>query len=145
MRRPEPTGAAAVIPWALKAPGGLIGKMREETYRFFTADGSGSGNFRELEPTVILPASSVAISQPPAAPSSDDRLREAAQNLEAAFLAEMLKSAGLDAQRESFGGGVGEEQFASFLREEQARQMVRAGGLGLAESLYESMKGHVDG
>lgn len=71
---------------------------------------------------------------------SDSRLRDAAQKLEATFLAEMLKSAGLGAPRDTFGGGHGEDQFASFLRESQAEEMVKAGGIGLAEALFEAMK-----
>jgi Rod binding domain-containing protein len=65
---------------------------------------------------------------------------EAAQKLEATFLAEMLKSSGLGQASESFGGGAGEDQFASFLVQEQAMQMVRAGGIGLSESIYETLK-----
>lgn len=75
-----------------------------------------------------------------AASPSDDRLRDVARKLEATFLAEMLKGAGLGAPRESFGGGAGEDQFASFLREAQAEAIVEAGGIGLAERLFESLK-----
>lgn len=75
----------------------------------------------------------------------DARLREAAQELEANFLAEMLKSAGLGDMPDAFGGGPGEEQFASFLRLEQARSMVQAGGIGLSESLFEALKERADG
>ena len=71
---------------------------------------------------------------------SDIKLREASQRLEATFLAEMLKSAGVGAPRDAFGGGHGEEQFASFLREAQAEEMVKSGGIGLAEALFEAMK-----
>lgn len=71
---------------------------------------------------------------------ADANLRDAAQKLEATFLAEMLKSAGLGAPRDEFGGGHGEDQFASFLREAQAKEMVNAGGIGLAEALFEAMK-----
>ena len=71
---------------------------------------------------------------------ADEKLRDAAEKMEATFLAEMLKSAGLGAPRESFGGGEGEEQFASFLREAQAEEIVKAGGIGLAEALFEAMK-----
>ncbi|WP_458792552.1 rod-binding protein [Yoonia sp. MH D7] len=78
------------------------------------------------------------------ASSTDEKLREAAQKLEATFLSEMLKSAGFGAPRESFGGGIGEDQFSSFLRDEQARAMVEAGGIGLAESLFEAMKERMD-
>lgn len=74
-----------------------------------------------------------------------DPLRLAAQQLEASFLAEMLKSAGFGAARNAFGGGVGEEQFASFLRQSQAENMVKAGGIGLAESLYHALKERQDG
>ena len=72
------------------------------------------------------------------------RLYETAQKLEAAFLAEMLKSAGFGQSRESFGGGAGEEHFGSFLLQEQAMQIVKAGGVGLAESLFEALKGRVN-
>lgn len=66
-------------------------------------------------------------------------LREKAAQLETAFLAEMLGFAGLGAARESFGGGIGEEQFSSFLRQEQAEAMVKAGGIGLTELLFQAM------
>lgn len=76
---------------------------------------------------------------------ADTELRDAAQKLEATFLAEMLKSAGLGTPRDSFGGGKGEEQFASFLREAQAEEMAKSGGIGLAEALFEAMKVRLDG
>lgn len=66
-------------------------------------------------------------------------MREAAEKLEAAFLAEMLKGAGLGAMAGPFGGGQGEAQFASLMRDEQARMMVAAGGIGLAEQLFNQM------
>ncbi|MGB3177448.1 MAG: rod-binding protein [Albidovulum sp.] len=70
---------------------------------------------------------------------SDDALRDVAEAMEAQFLAEMLKSAGFGEARDSFGGGIGEEQFSSFLRQEQARSMARTGGIGLAESIFQSL------
>lgn len=72
--------------------------------------------------------------------SNEAALRTAAQKLEAAFLAEMLKSAGLGESRDAFGGGAGEDQFSSFLVQAQAEKMVEAGGIGLAEALFESLK-----
>lgn len=66
-------------------------------------------------------------------------LREAAEKLEATFLAEMLKSAGVGQPRDAFGGGAGEEHFSSFLRDAQAEEMVKAGGIGLAEALFAAM------
>lgn len=85
-----------------------------------------------------MPAPVVAFS------TADARLRTLSQQLEAGFLAEMLGHAGLGAARESFGGGAGEQQFSSFLRQEQANAMVRAGGIGLAESLFNAMTGGRD-
>ncbi len=69
-----------------------------------------------------------------------DPMRQAAMDLESAFLSEMLKAAGLGKTSESFGGGAGEDQFSSFLVEAQAKQMTKAGGIGLAESLYNALK-----
>lgn len=85
------------------------------------------------------------LSATPPVMTEDARLMEAAQKLEAGFLAEMLKSAGLGAARGAFGGGIGEEQFGSFLVEQQAREMVQAGGIGLAQSLFEAMKARETG
>jgi Rod binding domain-containing protein len=70
----------------------------------------------------------------------DQKLMDAAKKLEASFLAEMLKSAGFGKPREGLGGGAGEEQFGSFLREAQATAMVETGGIGLAQSLFEALK-----
>lgn len=67
------------------------------------------------------------------------KLMEKAKELEAAFLSEMLSHTGMGESSESFGGGAGEDQFASFLRNEQARMMVEKGGIGLAQTLFESL------
>ena len=70
----------------------------------------------------------------------DEKLWAAAQNLETAFLAEMLKTAGLGKPPEGFGGGIGEEQFSSLLADEQARAFAERGGIGLAEQIFNAMK-----
>ena len=70
----------------------------------------------------------------------DAILLERAKSLESAFLAEMLSFSGLGAVSDGFGGGAGEEQFASFLRQEQAKLMVETGGIGLAEMIFDSLK-----
>ncbi|MGH1330251.1 MAG: rod-binding protein [Paracoccaceae bacterium] len=76
----------------------------------------------------------------PAPPNQEQQLREVAQKLEATFLAEMLKSAGMHKTSEAFGGGSGEDQFGTFLIQAQADEMARAGGIGLAEHIFESLK-----
>lgn len=68
-----------------------------------------------------------------------DPLMVQARALEASFLSEMLSYAGMGKAQDAFGGGIGEEQFASFLRQEQAERMVEKGGIGLAEKIFRSM------
>lgn len=69
----------------------------------------------------------------------DKALMKKAQELEASFLSEMLGHAGLGTPSADFSGGIGEDQFASFLRAEQAKAMVAKGGIGLAEHLFHAL------
>lgn len=69
----------------------------------------------------------------------EDPLMVQAKALESAFLSEMLSHAGFGVAQQDFGGGIGEEQFSSFLRQEQADLMVAKGGIGLAEHLFRAM------
>jgi len=92
-----------------------------------------------MTPIPILPAA--VPPQGRGLPMTDDaRLMAAAQKLEATFLSEMLKSAGFDASAGAFGGGAGEDHFASYLRDAQASDIAKSGGIGLAESLFNAMK-----
>ncbi len=77
--------------------------------------------------------------EPQARPPRDSALWEQSQALEASFLSEMLRSAGLGKAREAFGGGAGEDQFSGLLASEQANAMVQSGGIGLAEAIYRSL------
>ncbi len=83
----------------------------------------------------------IALGPMPPRPDSDAKLRAVSQQLEAAFLAEMLKHSGLNQMPDAFSGGTGEDQFGSFLVQAQAEKMVQAGGIGLAEQIFESLKG----
>ncbi|MEM6386057.1 MAG: rod-binding protein [Pseudomonadota bacterium] len=67
------------------------------------------------------------------------QLKALADDVEAQFLNEMLKSAGVGRTSEAFGGGIGEDQFSSFLTQEYAEATVRAGGIGLSESIYMAL------
>lgn len=89
-----------------------------------------------MEIQTIQPTGQPARSQ---TETREGQLMAVAQSLEAAFLSEMLKSAGVGETPQDFGGGAGEDQFASFLRDEQAKQMVQAGGIGLAQSMFDAM------
>lgn len=88
-----------------------------------------------------------AAAAPAAATPAADRIKDraadpawaAAQDFEAAFLAEMLKTAGVNAVSSSFGGGAGEDAFASFLTAEYGRLIAETGGVGLAEQVFETL------
>lgn len=97
---------------------------------------------------MTIPILSAPQTQFAGAPANDPHaeLREVAHDLEAAFLAEMLKHAGFGEARddESFGGGIGEEQFTSMLRTEHANAISAQGGLGLAEQIFTSLVRRVE-
>ena len=87
-----------------------------------------------IKPTPGTPPSKRDVSS-----SSLDAARKAAEKLEATFLAEMLKAAGFGEQMNSFSGGEGEDQFASFHRQAIADKIAQAGGIGLSEHFLKSM------
>lgn len=87
-----------------------------------------------ITPISATPANAVTLSR-----DNHTAVYDVAVELEAAFLAEMLKSAGLGQSRETLGGGAGEDHFGSFMVQAQAREMASAGGIGLAETLYHSL------
>ncbi len=93
-----------------------------------------------IPPATLPPGTAVL----PDAPTRDATLLARARELEGVFLAEMLRHAGVGKSPESFGGGAGEDQFASFLRDAQARAIVRKGGIGLAEHLFHALKARAD-
>jgi Rod binding domain-containing protein len=88
-----------------------------------------------------LAARTGASPAPPAkAPDPDSPARAAAEAFEASFIGEMLKESGINQSSASFGGGAGEEAFSSFLTEQYAAKLVRGGGFGLAEKIFEALR-----
>ena len=96
-------------------------------------------------PLVTGAAPPVALAPPIALSPNDQTLMSKARELEASFLSEMLGYAGLDDSKGSYFGTSGEDQFGSFLRDAQAKQMVDKGGIGLAEQLFHSLTRSQDG
>lgn len=94
----------------------------------------------------MIPPVSVAPGQPVTRDPAhrESLLRAKARELEGVFLAEMLRHVGMGKPPESFGGGAGEDQFASFLRDAQARAIVRKGGIGLAEHIFQALRVRAD-
>lgn len=102
----------------------------------------------QLSSLTPLVAANVPKSNVSTAPSPSDtelaRIKKAATDLEATFLAEMLKSAGMGEARGAFGGGEGESQFSSMLVTEHAKAMAKAGGIGLAEQFVTALQQRMD-
>lgn len=71
---------------------------------------------------------------------SPEQMRETAQAFEASFLSQMLKPMfeGLETDG-PFGGGEGEATWRSFLIDGMAKQAVKAGGIGLADTVMSEM------
>lgn len=92
----------------------------------------------EIPPLPLAPVRSP--DRPAPARQSDAAIRAAAESFEAAFLAEMLGHAGLNAMPAGFGGGAGEEAFSSLLTGEYARLLSERGGIGLAERIFDILK-----
>jgi peptidoglycan hydrolase FlgJ len=106
-------------------------------YNLFTASADSVKNPNKPREVFML-----ASAPPPISTINNEKtqvLRAKAAELEAAFLAEMLAHAGFGEARESFGGGIGEDQFASFLRTEQAKAIVEKGGIGLSEHFFRAL------
>ena len=89
--------------------------------------------------TVGLTGALTARGQAVGGAGGEAAIRAAAKEFEAVFLAEMLKHTGLGRPPESFGGGVGEAQFAPFLVREYASAIAERGGLGIAERIAAAL------
>jgi flagellar protein FlgJ len=94
---------------------------------------------------IALPASVLAGQAAGAPPTAAElakrgQIAKTAQDFEASFLSVMLQSMfqGVK-QQEPFGGGQGEEMFKSFMSEAMAKQMAKAGGIGLSKAVQAEM------
>lgn len=97
-------------------------------------------SMRAIEPAPApRPGRGTAAGDSSAETGEPGQLRAAAEAFEAAFLAEMLRHAGLGRMPEAFNGGAGEAGFAGTLVEEYARHIARSGGLGLADEIHASL------
>ncbi|MEN5168847.1 rod-binding protein [Brevundimonas pondensis] len=71
---------------------------------------------------------------------SPQQMRETAESFEASFLSQMLKPMFEGLQTDGpFGGGEGEATWRSFLIDAMAKQTVKAGGIGLADTVMSEM------
>lgn len=94
-----------------------------------------------IRPTNI-PMSTPTTSTSSVSDAAKEKTWKAAQDFEAMAINEMLspmfETEG-DANGGVFGGGIGEKQFKPMLINEFAKNMQKAGGLGLAPAIYKKM------
>jgi flagellar protein FlgJ len=78
--------------------------------------------------------------QPPSEADKRAKIKTTAQNFETSFLSVMMQSMfqGVD-ENDPMGGGQGEQQFRSVLTDAMAKQVTKAGGIGLASSFEREM------
>ncbi|WP_312219731.1 rod-binding protein [Brevundimonas sp.] len=76
----------------------------------------------------------------PGPPQNLEAMRRTAEAFEASFLSQMMKPMfeGLSTEA-PFGGGAGEAAWRGFLVDAMAQQTVKAGGVGLADSVLAQM------
>lgn len=98
-----------------------------------------------MRPVPSVPAPGVPASGVPAPPPADPgggvdpAVMAAAREFEAVFLAEMLRYTGLADVPDGFGGGIGEQRFASLVIDEYARAISSTRSFGLAERIYGAL------
>jgi Rod binding domain-containing protein len=77
---------------------------------------------------------------PPSLANNPARMRETAEAFEASFIAQMLRPMFQGLSTEApFGGGEAEGTWRGFLVDAMAKQVVRGGGIGLADQVVAQM------
>jgi Rod binding domain-containing protein len=68
-------------------------------------------------------------------------IQKTAQDFEASFLTSMLQTMfqGVSSSEPPFGGGAGEDMWRSFLADAMAKQMTKAGGIGVSKAVANEM------
>ncbi|HYN39304.1 MAG TPA: rod-binding protein [Rhodospirillales bacterium] len=87
-----------------------------------------------------LTAAPAAAPRAPHASMSPERLRQAAQEFEAFYLARALEPMfeGLSSEA-PFGGGMAEDMWRSLLIDEYGKAIAKAGGIGIADAVVRGL------
>ncbi|MFZ5718191.1 MAG: rod-binding protein [Pseudomonadota bacterium] len=93
-----------------------------------------------LSPATISPSLLTPTAQTTTADLARSKAKDVAQRFEAQFLSAMLQPmfAGIETDG-PFGGGHGEEMFRSLMTEAMGKQMAKAGGIGLADTVQREI------
>jgi Rod binding domain-containing protein len=92
-----------------------------------------------MENTIIGSIPTVGSQRDPSTPGT---LREASQEFESLFIAQMMKSMRATVpQSKLLGSDSGQGMFRELLDQELSRQIAFAGGFGIGDILYQQLKG----
>lgn len=90
--------------------------------------------------SIALPPAPPPTAQIPAPGSTAARVKQAAQDFEAVYIAQMLQPMFETVEVDpAFGGGSAEETWRGVMVEEMGKQIARAGGIGLAPVVEKEM------
>jgi len=92
----------------------------------------------------LAPVSPALLQGAPAADAAElakrTRIKDAANQFESQFLSSMFQQMFEGVSSEApFGGGFGEDMFRSVLTEAMAKQVTKAGGIGVAATVQREM------
>jgi Rod binding domain-containing protein len=87
----------------------------------------------------INPAAATPTLNPKAAVSLASKARGAAEDFEAVFLNSMLQQMFANVGQGPFSGGPGASVWRSFLTDEYAKSIVKAGGVGIADHVQKAL------
>lgn len=96
----------------------------------------------DLSAALALPTNLLTAAGQPAPQELAKRanITKTAQDFEASFLSIMLQEMFSEVEVGApFGGGQGEQMFKSFLSDAMAKQMAKAGGIGLSDTVAKEM------
>lgn len=89
-----------------------------------------------VSPSLLAPPATAAST----AELARSRAKDAAQKFEGQFLSMMLQQMFAGVKTDGpFGGGFGEEMFRSVMTDAMGKQMARAGGIGLADTIQREI------
>lgn len=96
----------------------------------------------DLASALALPTNLLTATTPASSAELAKRadIRKTAQEFESSFLSVMLQEMFDEVEVGApFGGGQGEQMFKSFLSDAMAKQMAKAGGIGLSDTVAKEM------
>lgn len=93
-----------------------------------------------LSPTTISPTLLAPTADTTLADLSRNKAGDAARKFEGQFLSMMLQQMFQGVETDGpFGGGFGEEMFRSVMTDSMAKEMTKAGGIGLSDTIQREI------